>query len=235
MEIISYIIVVSILINILVQLGLILTYYYPLIIQYFQNKKITWNSNYDRIIAASFLAFFCLSIYLGRILMTSSNELYLALLYMTTLFFLTISIYLIHRMGFAERAKNSLISPKEPTIKNFNRLLNENQLSYLYNELRKESIIDEDIEKDYFSTFFLAKPLRVYLTAKDLYILHEYIINKLDIKKRKEFQLNDFIIFFLTKTNLPYNQGSVRNEASKYLRDSSNAIKLKTIFNNFPK
>ncbi|MDI6034778.1 hypothetical protein QLS91_17005 [Flavobacterium sp. LB2P84] len=232
MEIISYIIVVSILINILVQLGLILRYYYPLIIQYFQNKKITWNSNYDRIIAASFLAFFCLSIYLGRILLTSSNELYLAISYITILFFLTISIYLIHRMGFAERAKNSLISPKKPTIKNFNHLLNNSQLSYLYNELRKYSVIDEKIEKSNFYSDFLSKPMQINLTAFDLYYFHKLVQNNLNLNQR--IPLNKFSDSFLTDDNIPYKYSSVKNGKDKE-RNSDNAKNLNTIFMSFPK
>lgn len=145
MKIISYIIIVSILINLLVQLGLILIYYYPLMLDYFKNKKTTWNSDNDRIIAFGFLVFFGLSIILARLLLTSTNELYLTIFCMTVLLFSTIMIYQIPRMAYAKETKSNLIfsvksDPQNNTIQDF-------QNKYPLTELEK--IFDKLVEYDF--------------------------------------------------------------------------------------
>ncbi|UUW07869.1 hypothetical protein NLG42_17395 [Flavobacterium plurextorum] len=120
MKIIGYIIIVSILLNLLFQLLLILNYYYPVILQYFKNEKTSWNSNYDRVIAGAFLALFYLTFRLSNILLTSSNEVYTTISYITIVIMLTISIYLIYRMGIKERAKSGLSSSiKNDTMDKF--------------------------------------------------------------------------------------------------------------------
>lgn len=115
MKITSYIIVISILINSLIQFGLIFRYYSPLITEYLNNNKTSWNANYDRIILVAITAFFYLNINLGRTLLHSPSELYLEILIMIILIFFTILIYLFQKIGFAKRKLNyiNMVSIKE--------------------------------------------------------------------------------------------------------------------------
>ncbi|OCB78839.1 hypothetical protein LPBF_00190 [Flavobacterium crassostreae] len=113
MENISYIIVISILINLLIQAGLIFRYYYPLLIEYFNNKKITWNSNHDRIVTVAFMMCLLLSVYFSQILFQFSKGSYFITLYLSVLVILTIFIFLIQKMGNTKRTKNILIIPNQ--------------------------------------------------------------------------------------------------------------------------
>ena len=183
MKIISIIIVVLVLINFLVQLGFILRYYIPLINQYFQNKKITWNPNYDRIIAISFLSFFCLNIYLTQILLTTSNKLLLTILYMTILIISTILIYFIERKGYLQRAKSSLSS----SIKS-NPKVNENKdFENKYSKIEIENIFSRLIDNDY-----------INIINEDVNILDKNLF----VKTLSEGILPDIPLFKLNMNNI---------------------------------
>ncbi|MDI5899454.1 hypothetical protein [Flavobacterium yafengii] len=241
MKIISYIIVVSILINILVQLGLILRYYYPLIIQYFQNKKITWNSNYDRIIAASFLAFFCLSTYLGRILLTSSNELYLAILYMTILILLTISIYLLQRTGSAERTKSSLFSsiksdPQNNCTQDFENKYTLAKLEKIFDKLVEydfievlkdnESIIDKNLFVKTLSEGILPKEPIFKLHMDNIQTKEFY---KLFKGKFQKLTMSKFLKIFIIKSETA-TPASISSSKSKNLNGAKKKELIELIF-----
>lgn len=233
MENLSYIIVILILINSLFQFGLIFRYYYPLVIEYFNNKKISWNSNYDRIILASFTVFFYLSLYFSQILLNSSNEFYFIILYLIILIFLTILIFLIQKIGVAERIKNNSILTTETTIKSFKHLLNEYQLVYLFNEFKKNEYINADFMENNFSKKFLQEKIKLSKKVSAVVLYHVYNNLIENIKVDKELTLKNFVPFFLSYKGEAYNYNSVKNGSqSEYSKEIEI---IERIFQQIPK
>lgn len=241
MKIIIYFIVTSILINLLIQLGLILRYYYPLIIQFFQNKKIAWNPNYDRVIAGAFIGLFYLALLLSRTLHTLSNELYLAILYMTILILLTVSMYLIYRIGSKERAKNGVSS----NIKNdsINKSIQDFENKYTVLELEK--IFDKLVEYDFIEVIkdnesimdknLFVKTLSEGILPKEpIFKLHMDNIQTKDFQKllkRKLAKLTmpKFLKIFIIK-NETATPASISSSKSKNLNGAKKKELIESIF-----
>lgn len=241
MKTINYSIVVLILINILSQLGLILRYYYPLIIQYFQNEKITWNSNYDRIIAASFLSFFCLSNYFSNLLLMSSNKFLFAILYMTILIFLTIAIFLIQKKGFTERDKKDLISSiqKDPhnnckedfenkyTLVNLEKIFDK-LVEYDFLEVLKEneSIIDKNLFVKTLSEGILPKEpiFKLHMDNIQTRQFHKIFKNKC-----KKLTMPKFLKIFIPKSETA-TPASISSSNSKNLNGAKKKDLIELIF-----
>lgn len=241
MKIIGYIIVISILLNLLVQFGLILRYYYPVILQYFKNEKITWNSNYDRVIIGAFVGLFYLALILSRKLLTASNELYLAIPYMTILILLTISIYLIYRIGLKERAKNGLLS----NIKNdsINKTSQDFENKYSYIEL--ERIFDKLVEYDFIEVLkdnesIIDKNLFVktlsggVLPKEPIFKLHMDNIQTKDFQKllknkSPKLTMSKFLKIFIIK-NETATPASISSSKSKNLNGAKKKELIESIF-----
>ncbi len=241
MKTIGYIIIISILINLLVQFGLILKYYYPLILQYFNNKKVDWNSNYDRIIAAFFLTFFCLSIYLGRISLGASSELYLVISFITILFFLTISIYLIYRIGFSERVKNSLISsikndPQNNCMQDFENKYSRTELEKIFDNLFEydfievlkdnESIMDKNLFVKTLSGGILPKEPIFKLHMDNIQTKHFHRLFK---NKCSKLTMSKFLKIFIIKSETA-TPASISSSKSKNLNGPKKKELIESIF-----
>ena len=241
MEFIVYFIVTTILTNLLIQLGLIFKYYYPLIIQYFQNKKIIWNPNYDRIIATSFIAFFCLSAYLSRLLLTSSKELYLAILYMTILILLTILIYLLQRIGSAERTKSCLFSsiksePLNNCIKDFENKYTLPKLEKIFDKLveydfievlkNNESMIDKNLFVKTLSEGILPKE-PIFKLHMDNIQTKEF--QKLFKEKSPKLTMSKFLKIFIIKSETA-TPASISSSKSKNLNGAKKKELIELIF-----
>lgn len=241
MEFIVYFIVTTILTNLLIQLGLIFKYYYPLIIQYFQNKKIIWNPNYDRIIAASFIAFLCLSTYLSRLLLTSSQELYLAILYMTILILLTILIYLLQRTGSEERTKSCLFSsiksePLNNCIKDFENKYTLPKLEKIFDKLveydfievlkNNESMIDKNLFVKTLSEGILPKE-PIFKLHMDNIQTKEF--QKLFKEKSPKLTMSKFLKIFIIKSETA-TPASISSSKSKNLNGAKKKELIELIF-----
>lgn len=193
----SYIILISILINSLVQVGIIFKYYFPLAIEFFKNKKISWNSNYDRIILAAFTVFFYLSFYFSQLLLNSSDEYYFIILYLIILTFMTVLIFLIHKIRVSERIKNSSI----PLIKNHIKKNILKDFESSYSKIELENIFARLINNEYID--IINKDGDVL--DKDLFVitLSEGTLPKVPIFKlnMNNIQYNNFHSLFTEKTN----------------------------------
>lgn len=241
MKIVSYVIIVSILLNLLLQLGLIFNYYYPIILQFFKNEKTSWNSNYDRVIAGAFLALFYVTVCLSNILLTTSNELYLTISYMTIVIMLTLSIYLIYKLGFRERTKIGLSSCiKNDTINNSIQ-----DFENKYTILELEKIFDKLVEYDFIEVIndnesiidknLFVKTLSEGILPKEpIFKLHMDNIQTKDFQKLLKSKLlkltmPKFLQIFTIK-NVTATPASISSSKSKNLNGAKKKELIESIF-----
>lgn len=254
MKIIGYIIVISILLNLLVQFGLILRYYYPLIVEYFKNEKISWNSNYDRVITGAFIVAFSFTFYFTNILLKTKpnnkntitfNNITIILYILITITF-TALVYLCYKKAIEERKKNidEIDNPEEnndyteaentnDSIKSFNDQLNNNQLIYLYNEFKKNDFIISDFNQNDFCSKFLNEKIKLTkkVSSVNLYHIHNHLIE--NIKVDKNLDLKTFISYFITYKNGEFLYASVKNGSQIKYTEAVETIEV--IFINIPK
>ncbi len=224
---------ISILLNSLIQLIIIFRYYRPLLLEYFDNKKISWNSNFDRMILVSFILFFYLSLNVSKTLLGSLNDFNFTITYSIVLFLFTIVIFLFQKIGVAERNKYNSISYKEPESKTYNHLLNESQLKYLFNEFKKYEYIRFDFNENNFLNNFLQEKIKLSKKLSAVVLYHLYNNLKENINSDKDFNLKNFVPFFLSYKNEPFNYDSVKNGSqTEYSKEIEN---IERIFQQIPK
>lgn len=231
MENLSNIIITSILINSLIQLSLILRYYKPLILEFFENKKISWNSNFDRMILVAFTTFFYFSFDISKTILGSLNDFNITYLIMLLLY--TIIIFLFQKIGVKQRNKYNLISFKEQESKIYNNLLNELQLKYIFNEFKKHEYINADFNENNFLKNFLLEKIKLSKKVSAVVLYHIFTNLKGNIKSNKDFNLKNFVPFFLSYKNEPFNYDSVKNGSqTEYSKEIE---KIERIFHQIPK
>tara|TARA_R110000868_G_C10972616_1_gene770564 strand:- start:35620 stop:36072 length:453 start_codon:yes stop_codon:yes gene_type:complete len=149
------------------------------------------------------------------------------------LFLFTIVIFLFQKIGVAERNKYNSISYKEPESKTYNHLLNESQLKYLFNEFKKYEYIRFDFNENNFLNNFLQEKIKLSKKLSAVVLYHLYNNLKENINSDKDFNLKNFVPFFLSYKNEPFNYDSVKNGSqTEYSKEIEN---IERIFQQIPK
>lgn len=125
------------------------------------------------------------------------------------------------------------LGPKKPSnekkaSQDYHSLFNQNQLIYLWTNLKKYKIIDDNYLKDDFCKNFLKNEIMFNMESFSLYYFHKEI-SKITTKK---IVLGDFITFFKNEKNNEFLNGSVRNGSCKNHKLIS---VFESIFKDFPK
>lgn len=248
------IIVLLISINLILQLGIILKYFTIFFCEFLNNKKSTFNANYDRLISFAFIVAFSFTFYFTNILLKTkpNNENNITfnnitiILYILVIITFTALVYFCYKKAIEERKKyiakndktkeNSDFTKTEnvdDNIKSFNNDLNNNQLVYLHNEFKKNDFINSDFNKNDFCSKFLNEKIKLTkkVTSVNLYHIHNHLIE--NIKIDKSLDLKTFISFFITYKNGEFSYTSVKNGSqSKYTKAVET---IEAIFTNIPK
>lgn len=130
---------------------------------------------------------------------------------------------IIEKIGYKKLAKETKVSS------DYSSSFTPNQLSYLWGNLRKYGIIDDNYSENDFCKSFLVTPLIINMETTSLYYFHKEINKLLD---EKIIQSN-FITFFRDEFNNPFNHGTFRNAVRT--PEHKLITSFKDIFNNFPK
>jgi hypothetical protein len=238
MKIIGYIVVISILLNLLVQFGIILKYFLPFLLCFLSNKKQTWNSNHDRLFSTFFLVFFGLSMFLSRSLLNTSQSIYFAVLTFVTLIGITASIYLLYRKSISIRSDSKNFSRNNEEIKSnydfvnnykkselekiFENLIDENLISIIKED---ENILDKDLFVEIISNEKLPESpiFKIYMNN-----VQTHLFFTLFKEKTNKLSLEKFLQIFENKNKA--NAESIRASASNAKKTGSPSEKIKSLF-----
>jgi hypothetical protein len=239
MKIISYIIVISILFNLLVQFGIILKYFLPFLLCFLSNKKQPWNSNHDRLFSTFFLVFFGLSMFLSRSLLNTSQSIYFAVLTSVTLIGITASIYLLYRKSISIGSDSKNFSRNnEETKSNYDFVNNykKSELEKIFENLIDEnliSIIKEDeniLDKDLFVEIISNEKLPESPIFKiNMDNIQTQLFHSLFSEKTEKLTLEKFLKIFDNK-NKKGDAPSIRSSASNAKNRPKKADVIKSLF-----
>lgn len=238
MKITGYIVVILILLNLLVQFGIILKYFLPFLLCFLSNRKQTWNSNHDRLFSTFFLVFFGLSMFLSRSFLSTSQNIYFAVLIFVTLIGITASIYLLYRKSISIKSDN----------KNFNRNNKETKSNYDFENNYKKSELEKIFENLIDGDFISILKEDENILDEDLFIkiicdgkLPEYPIFELHMnniqthlfftlfkEKIDKLSLEKFLQIFENKNKA--NAESIRASASNAKKTGTPSQTIKAIF-----
>lgn len=130
-----------------------------------------------------------------------------------------------------EKSKDENIAKiqKKANVINYNSFFTSNQLSYLYNKLKKHRIIDDEyLEKDFINKF-LIEQIMINMEGTSLYYLHREISKIITDK----ITLTHFVTFFTDHKNnnykVDYVKQAVKNDNHKLVKNFID------IFKCFPK
>jgi hypothetical protein len=93
----EYIIIALIYINLLIQLRIVIKYFYPFCEDLLLNKKKRWNANHDLLFSVSYIILFGTSLFLSRSILTNSQEIYYVILIGILLIGITVMLFLFYK------------------------------------------------------------------------------------------------------------------------------------------
>lgn len=119
--------------------------------------------------------------------------------------------------------------PEKKDLPNYNSFFNQTQLNYLWANLRKYEIIDDNYNKEDFCKNFLINKIIINLKPTSLYHFHKKIRFIIDAK----LELTTFVHFFKDELNNDFDYNVVKNGSQRKKHDLF--VTFENIFNAFPK
>lgn len=156
------------------------------------------------------ISLYILFLFKNNINSFESNKLFYSTLFFTSIILLFVLSIKIYKTSFTNTKLNvNVISPND-TLEIIEKL------SPLFISLRKEELINDDLNLNDFKKEIEEKNLKINFGANEIY----YLYNKLDFS----ITLEKFIQHFKNNQGKNFNYGSTRNAKAKILNDSREKI-----------